>query len=355
MTIKKIKQETPDCVSIYFDNKYDFVAGQYITIIANINGEEVRRSYSICTATFDDDFGIAVKKIPGGKMSTYLNEVIKVGDEIQVLAPEGSFVFKPKENAHRDHYFFAAGSGITPVMSMIRDVVEKEPLSYCYLYYGSKNEKNIIFNKEISLLEQKYQGQLTVLHTLSQPHVEKGLFGLFKKTTWKGEKGRIDIAKMINFLELFPPRADEQHYYFCGPAEMIQTGEQLLIERDVNSKNIHREYFNVPDDMVKEVEGQSSVLVAHHRGKTVETIVKKGQTILDAMIDAGTDPQHSCTSGACSSCIARIKEGTAEMEVCFALDPDEVEDGYILTCQAKPTSKKIELEYTEFDSGLGWS
>lgn len=355
--VAEIIAETESCVSIIFDipeglkSEFDFTAGQYLTIKASIDGEEVRRAYSICTAPHEDQLGVSVKIVEGGKMSTYLNKQIKKGDELEIMRPEGRFTLITLQDTQRDHYFFAAGSGVTPVMSMIKSMLEQEPKSTAYLLYGNKDEENIIFKEKIDYLKEKYEGQIVVEMTLSQPKTEKssGIMGILgkKKSSWHGLKGRIDSAKVARFVQENPPKSEHAEYYICGPGAMIETVQTTLMGNGVDKSNIHQEYFTSGDggnsDVAQAADG--ATLRAKLGGKTIELAVAKNKTLLDTMLDAGHEAPYSCTSGACSTCMAKLTKGTVEMEACFALDDDEIADGYILSCQAHPTSAEVEVDF----------
>lgn len=357
LAIKNVVRETQDCVSIYFEIPGDlretflFSSGQYLTIKAIINGEEVRRAYSICTAPHETDLGISVKELKGGKMSTFLNNQVKSGDRLEVMNPDGRFVVKTDHLSQRDHYFIAAGSGITPVMSMIKTVLEGEPMSTCYLLYGNKNEDTIIYKSTLEDLQNKYTDQVHVVHTLSQPKLKKkgGLKGMFSKAkpTWLGSTGRINASILKKWMQDYPSKSGNDAYYICGPAGLITTTKDFLLNEDVEEGQINIEYFSTP-----ETEGESSVesidgalLKATLDGQDYEVTVPKGKNIMDALREAKVDAPFSCTSGACSTCMAKVSEGSAEMDACFALDDDEVADGYILTCQAHPTTEKITISF----------
>jgi len=355
--IADITQETDDCVSIYFKipddakSEFEFTAGQYLTIKAEINGEDVRRAYSICTAPDDDHIGVSVKTVLNGKMSTYLNQTIKKGDELEIMRPDGRFTLITLPDVQRDHFFFAAGSGITPVMSMIKSMLEQEPKSTAYLLYGNKDENSIIFKTTIEQMMIKYADQLVVEHTLSRPSTEKssGIMGILgkKKTSWSGQKGRIDSAKVARFVQEHQPKSQHAEYYICGPGAMIETVSTTLMGNGVEKENIHQEYFTAADTGSSEVttSTDNAQLIATLNEDKIELTFAKGKTVLDTMLDAGHDVPYSCTSGACSTCMAKVTKGSVEMEACFALDDDEIKEGFILTCQAHPTSAVVEIDF----------
>jgi ring-1,2-phenylacetyl-CoA epoxidase subunit PaaE len=355
--VAEVIAETDHCVSILFDipedlkADFEFTAGQYLTIKASIDDEEVRRAYSIYTAPHEDQLGVSVKIVEGGKMSTYLNKQVKKGDVLEVMRPDGRFTLITLQDTQRDHYFFAAGSGVTPVMSMIKSMLEQEPKSTAYLLYGNKDEDNIIFKDKIDYLKEQYEGQIVVEMTLSQPKTEKsgGIMGILgkKKTSWNGQKGRIDSAKVARFVQENPPKSVHAEYYICGPGAMIETVQTTLMGNGVDKSNIHQEYFTSTDggDSGVSQAADGAKLIAKLGGKEIQLTVAKNKSLLDTMLDAGHEAPYSCTSGACSTCMAKLTKGTVEMEACFALDDDEIADGYILSCQAHPTSTEVEVDF----------
>lgn len=339
--------EIPDSLK----DAYKYDSGQYLTLKTKVNGEELRRAYSIFTSPSANKFGFTVKRVKGGKVSNFLIDKVFEGDSLEVMNPEGKFVLKPNPDLNRDHYFIAGGSGITPVMSMINTVLEEEPKSTAYLLYANRNEKNIIFKTQLDSLEAKYKNQFVLTYIISQPTKEKagGLKGLFSKgkVAWQGLKGRIDSKCLENFLNENPSKSNNNYYYLCGPGGLIQSTESFLKSKAVDSSKIKKEYFTSAEETNSQpkVSGANATAKVQLNGENFEIELPKNKTILEALLDKGKDAPYSCTSGACSTCIAKVKSGKVEMDACFALDPDEIEDGYILTCQARATTPELDIDF----------
>jgi ring-1,2-phenylacetyl-CoA epoxidase subunit PaaE len=357
LQIVKVVSETADTKSIYFDiplhlkELFSHKAGQYLTIKSSIQGEELRRAYSICTPPDSIHPGVTIKKTRTGKMSVYLHDKVKEGDFLDVMVPQGHFTLDPDHQKACSYYFIAAGSGITPIMSMIQSTIELEPKSTIYLLYGNRNEDSIIFQELLSQLETKYRNQLHVTHILSQPKEIKvgGIGGLFSKKVieWKGLKGRINQATIKTFLDENSGQNVDKQYFICGPGDFIERTETTLHALNIDKKHIHKEYFTTTNNAsTSTTTGLSTATVqVTLRGETLDIEVAKGKTILDVLIDKKKDPPYSCTSGACSTCMAKVTEGKVSMDNCYALDEDEVAAGYILTCQAHPQTPKVVLTY----------
>jgi len=359
LKIINIIQETADTKTFYFDipdqikEKFTFLPGQYLTLNAVINGENIRRPYSICTIPGQNKIGVSVKLVKNGKMSHYLHKDIFTDMSLEVMPPMGHFNLTPDHDKSRIHYFIAAGSGITPIMSMIQSILEEEPKSICHLLYGSRSEAEIIFRTELEHLEKKYAGQLSVTHILSKPEkaVAKGLAGWFgkKEAAWKGLSGRISTSVVNNFLSENHPKYTDRHYYICGPGDMIEKTEKHLLSLHIENKCIHKEYFSSPaspEDKADSVNliNTSSIAVTL-KGEEHVLNVKNNEIILDALVAAKLDPPYSCTSGACSTCMAKVTVGSVRMDGCYALEEDEIDAGYILTCQARATSEEVKITF----------
>ncbi len=364
LKIKQVIRETADAVTLEFDipvelqDLFVYQQGQYITLRLQLNGQELRRSYSMSSSPLEKKLAVTVKKVPDGRVSTYLHDDIKAGDTLEVAAPDGRFYNTLHPEKRRTYYLFGAGSGITPLMSILKTILEGEPMSSVFLLYGSRNEESIIFREELDRLTERYDGQLLVEHVLSQPKKEGGsggLFGMFKRATtnWNGKTGRIAPQAANVFLDDNMARGpeDDCQYYVCGPGNMADDVKEALVNRGVPVKLIHTEHFvnanHIPGDIADlgpAGDGGKRIIV-HLKGERIELPMPEGATILDVLVKEKFDPPYSCTAGACSTCMAKVISGKVKMDVCYALDEDEVKDGYILTCQSKMDSQVVELTY----------
>ncbi len=360
LKVSNITRETSEAVSVTFEipsalkEQFQFTQGQYLTLRFQLNGQEVRRAYSMSSSPLDNRTTVTVKQIKNGLVSTHINTQVKEGDEIAVMPPQGRFFTKLDPDQQKTYYLFGGGSGITPLMSILKTIVEKEPMSTIFLLYGNQNENSIIFKEELAALGKKYAGQLIIEDILSDPIKEKPKgFGSFLKKgkiTWTGEIGLADGTNAGKFLDKNPPRAKAVEYFICGPGPMMDSIESVLLGRGIDKKTIHLERFSsTPTHEQKagaaSTGGASGQVKVHLDGNVIDVVVGPSKTILDALLDMKKEPPYSCTSGSCSTCMAKVTKGTVKMDACYALDDDEVEEGYILTCQAHPTSPDVEITF----------
>ncbi|MCX6293575.1 MAG: phenylacetate-CoA oxygenase/reductase subunit PaaK [Sphingobacteriales bacterium] len=348
LRIKEIIRETPDCISIDFDlpedlqEKFQFKAGQNITIKQEINGEEIRRSYSICAAPFEQKLKIAIKKINGGLFSTFANDVLKSGEVLNVMPPTGNFTTKHNEDQPQ-YLGIAAGSGITPIMSIIKDTLTTQPNSTFTLIYGNKNRSSIAFFEELESLKNKYIERFTLINILSREKMDAEIF-----------YGRIDADKLNGLQKLINYKAFSAAY-LCGPEAMIFAGSDFLQTAGMQKNQIHFELFGTPFLQTKsnsngiidaENVGPKSAVSIKLDGRTFDfQLAYNGQNILDAALQQGADLPFACKGGVCCTCRAKLMSGNVRMDVNYALEQEEVEQGFILTCQAHPTTEKVFIDF----------
>jgi ring-1,2-phenylacetyl-CoA epoxidase subunit PaaE len=344
LKIKEIRKETTDCVSILFDipehltPNFVFKQGQYLTLKANVEGEEIRRSYSICSAPFENELRIAIKKVEGGIFSTFTNEKLKKGDTLEVAPPDGRFNTLLNFNNKKHYVLIAAGSGITPILSILKSVLKEEPQSEITLIYGNKNAASVIFREEIEGLKNKHMQRLRVFHVLSRERVDAELL-----------HGRINASKMKDFSEKLPEILRGSEYFLCGPEDMINDIRQVLSEHNIDAKSIHFELFGTNKknhtQAVISTEKVVSTATIKLDGISFDVPIHEGEMVLDAALRMGADLPFACKGGVCCTCRAKITEGVVDMEVNYALDHDELERGYILTCQSIPKTARLVIDF----------
>ena len=353
LKISNIRQETDDTVSIAFDvpsdlhEEYQFNAGQYLTLKTVIGGEDTRRSYSICSGLFDDELRVAVKKIKGGLFSCFANDVLKEGDPLDVMTPMGNF-FTHLDATHEKHYVgFAAGSGITPLISIIRTILIYEPKSTFTLVYGNKNRKSIIFREGLVDLKNAFISRFNMINVLSREDQEIELFS-----------GRITGEKAIQVMDKLIPGSGADEVYLCGPEEMINDVSDTLQKRGLSKDNIHFGLFTSPTsaqgkEQTSEAEnddlsGKMSNVTVIVDGDEFNFELDMGaESILDAAMEQGADLPFSCKGGVCCTCRAKLVEGKVNMEINYSLEEEEIAEGFILTCQSHPLTEKIVVDFDE--------
>ena len=351
LTVKEIVNETQDAVSVYFtnpgDSSFDYLPGQYLTLKFQINGEEVRRAYSLCSSPYtDSDLCVTVKRVDGGLVSNYIPDNVSAGSVVDVMQPMGNFTVTPNENASKHYVLVGGGSGITPLMSIIKSVLTKEPHSVITLLYGNRDEASIIFKSELEALSAENEGRLRIKHVLDQGH-----------DGWTGLTGRLDRNTSLPLLQDIA-KSDQlsKVYYLCGPAEMMEEVQATLGFIGVAKTDIHRELFTSKLASSEEeisTAGESSgeakrgtydvAIIVDGEEKTAT--VNEGSTILEAAIDEGMDPPFACQMGVCTTCRAKLHSGKVEMEENEGLSDSELEEGYILTCQSHALTPDVKVEY----------
>lgn len=351
LKIKDIRPETVDCVSVALEvpedlrDTFRFAPGQYLTFRSQLQDGEIRRSYSICSCPAEGELRVAIKKVEGGRFSTYANHELKAGDTLDVMTPMGKFTPKRTDIAHKHYVAIAAGSGITPIMSIMKHVLETEPGSSFTLIYGNRNRNTIIFREDIEGLKNRYMQRLRVYHILSRELMDVPLFN-----------GRITADKIDEFCHALIDIKTIDEAFICGPEDMILSVRERLTNMGVPSAHVHMELFSSPD----QPKATHQKWVADHAadngpvskvsitldGVTFEMdLAYNGDSILDAALKQGADLPYACKGGVCCTCRAKITEGTVDMEVNYALEPDEVEKGFVLTCQAHPRTDRVAVDF----------
>ena len=349
LKIKEVQSETEDTVSISFEipselkSDYKYIAGQYFTLRTDINGEDIRRSYSLCSSPTENEWRVAIKRVENGKFSTFATSSLSSGDVLEVMTPAGNFTFTPDSARVNSYALFAAGSGITPIISIVKSILENEPDSNVTLFYGNKQIQSVIFKEEIEGLKNEYMSSFRVVHILSRENIGAPILN-----------GRIDLQKTNQLFDSFLAESIPDHVYICGPEEMIHSVKDSMHTKGVKLENIHFELFTtsavetkkpVEADNAPKVESNVSVIID---GDTFKLhLESNGENILDAASKTGADLPFACKGGVCCTCKAKILEGSASMDVNYALEADEVEAGYILTCQAHPTSDKLVVSFDD--------
>ncbi len=349
LKVADIYKETEDTSVVTFEvpleleDIFKFSQGQHLTLKADINGEDVRRSYSLCSAPTDNNWQVAVKQIPGGKFSTYINNNVTSGDVIDVMAPSGNFGVDISPQKSKNYIFFAAGSGITPVLSMIKTHLKTEPNATCKLFYVNKTAKSIIFKEALEQLRNAYFGRLEIYYFLTKERRDIELFN-----------GRFDLEKMQVLTTTFIDIPDTDEVFLCGPEKMVNFVSDYLINAGLSKDLIHYELFitGLSEEDIKRAERLAKqniegveVTIVDGGKEFAFTMTKAYDNILDAALGAGADLPFACKGGVCSTCKCQVKEGKVEMKINYALDDNEVSQNLVLSCQAVPTTDKVVVDF----------
>lgn len=347
LVIQDVKQETSDTVSIALEipaalsKEFSFKAGQYLTFKTIIDGVEARRSYSICSGPSQNEVRVAVKRIQKGAFSSFATQTLKKGDKLEVMPPMGNFSITPSAGNTKSYVFFAAGSGITPVISMVKSILEIEKSSTIYLYYSNKTKADTIFRNELDQLASA-NSNLKLNHILTREDSGNPL-----------TNGRVDKTKCDALFNAHLSNLTIDAIFSCGPQEMIMTVKDFFLSKGVALDKIHFELFTAtPPADTKPVSAglavDASVTVIMDDEPYNFKLNTGGKSILQAAQDAGADVPFSCKGGVCCTCKAKVMEGTVKMDLNYALEADEVAAGFILTCQSHPTSEKVVVSFDEY-------
>jgi ring-1,2-phenylacetyl-CoA epoxidase subunit PaaE len=342
LKVSEIRKDTANAVVVTFEvpvdsrSEFNFTAGQYITIKHMVDGKEVRRAYSICTAPSNTSFSVGIKKVVDGSFSVFANDSLKEGDVLEVMLPQGKFILQPDAKNTHNYAAFAAGSGITPVLSIITAALNEEPQSTFLLVYGNQTKEDAMFYDELSKLKQDFSGRFFLENIYSRSREDGARFG------------RIDRGIVNYYIKNQFKDTIFDAFYLCGPEPMIDAVSSTLKENGTNEKIIHFELFTSSEE---------GLLVNNHEGNTTVTILlddeektfvmPQNKSILEAALENDLDAPYSCQGGICSTCIARITKGKAEMGKNQILTDSEIADGFILTCQAHPTTAEVFVDYDD--------
>ena len=347
LRVADVKREAPDAISISFDippdlrDDFRFAAGQYLTFRQKFDGRELRRSYSICSGPDDGELRIAVKRVDGGTFSGWANSEIRPGDMLDVMTPTGRFGITLAPEQARTYLAFAAGSGITPILSILRGILAREPGSRFFLFYGNRSTPDILFRTALEELKDKHIGRLSIFHVLSREQQDIDILN-----------GRLNPEKIRRLLRHMVPIDTVDHVFLCGPATMSEEIEATLLDLGLAPDQLHIERF------VSALDGKPRLhppIIAPDQPHATATIifdgkigtipVAAGEAVLDAALRAGLDLPYACKGGMCSTCRAHLSEGEVKMELNFSLEPWEIAAGFILTCQARPTPPHVVIDY----------
>ena len=352
LEIRSKRQEAAESVELTFNvpedlkETYKFQAGQYITIATEIKGKMERRAYSICTDPYQNQLKILVKKIPNGSVSSYINDTLKVGEKLLVVQPNGSFKINISDLSDGNHLvLIGAGSGITPLISIIQSVLKSSKEITCHLIYGSRTTDSIIFKEKFERLSLVFKDQLKIHHFISDIKINP----LDHNTNHTKYYNGMINTESLNAITDIIPRNEIHGFYLCGPGKLIENSIKDIKAKGYNSNKIHQEYFVAPDTDetldIKFEELKERTVNVTLEGKEITTFINDEKDILRQLMADGYEPPYSCLQGTCSTCKAKLVSGEVKMKVDIGLEADEKEAGYILTCQSIPITEKVVCKY----------
>lgn len=349
LKVSEVRRETQDSVSVLFDvpkdlaKKFTFEPGQHLTIKQDFNNEELRRNYSVCVSPQENALRIAVKQIPDGRFSTWANTKLESGATLEVMPPHGSFTCEFDKNNEREYVLFAGGSGITPILSILKTGLIEEPNSTFTLLYGNRDSSAIMFLEELAALKNKHIGKLQLYHFLEDEEGEVDLFN-----------GRLDKEKTLEVLESVVNPGEVDKFFICGPGPMMSAIEETLAAGNVPKDKIMVERFTTGEmskaqidaakTLQKQAAGKKVQVSLEGRKRSFEFDADKG-SILENVSALGLPVPFACKAGVCATCRAKVISGKVEMKTNYGLTEEEVDRGYVLTCQAVPISDDVELDY----------
>jgi ring-1,2-phenylacetyl-CoA epoxidase subunit PaaE len=347
LTVSDLRRETADAVSLAFAvpdrlrAAYRYTPGQYLTLRATIDGEDVRRSYSICSGLDDGELRVVIKRIEGGVFSGWVNSDLRLGDELSVMTPDGRFGVPIEPGAARTLVAFAAGSGITPIMAIMKTVLRREAGRF-FLFYGNRATDSIIFREQLEDLKDRYLARLSVFHVLSREQQDLMVLN-----------GHLDAEKLRFLMRTMVPLEQVDQAFVCGPQPMIEGLEKALSDLGIARDRVHVERFTPgvggrPRPVaVPPTATPMAIATVISEGVRTDIPVAKDEAIIDAAIRAGRSLPYSCKGGMCCTCRARLLEGRVEMTVNYSLEPWETDAGYILTCQSHPVTERVVIDYDQ--------
>jgi len=348
LIVTDIRKSTQDCVLVTLAvpeearSSFVYMQGQYLTLKTLIDGESVQRSYSLCSSPLDHELQVGIKKVPFGKFSTYANETLKIGDTLESLPPNGKFFVEVNKEAQKNYVCFAAGSGITPMLSIIKTHLTAEPRSTFKLFYINQTVSSIILKEELEALKNQHMQRFEIFHFLTRQNRSVELFN-----------GRLDEGKLEVIFETICDAGNIDDYFICGPEAMIFLVKDFLESIKVDTKKIHFELFattgsapKMAPELKKQLEGKTTKVTLIEGGKSMDfEVAMGGDNILDAALNNSADLPYACKGGVCCTCRAKLIEGEVTMAVSYGLEEEEIKAGYVLTCQAMPTTERVVVDF----------